>query len=72
MAKNLAVSIQRKKKFLRSTQAQDCELLDNLLPEQEASIRNIPAEAPTLLECAQETASPGKRGISSMVDDEGI
>ena len=72
VAKDLAVSIQRKKKFLRSTQAQDCELLDTLLPEQEASIRNIPAEAPTLLERAQGTASSGKRGISSIVVDEGM
>ena len=66
VAKDLAVSIQRKKKFLRSTQAQDCELFDTLLPEQEASIRNIPAEAPTLLERAQGTASSGKGGFLAL------
>ena len=71
VAKDLAVGIQRKKKFLRISEAQDCELLDTLLPKQEAPVCDLPVEATSLLGHVQESASSGKRGVSHIADEEG-
>ena len=75
VASDLAKIYRRKEDFLRASQVQDRELLDNLLPSQdtsEAAEDGMAVVAPAHHELDPGLASSKKRGVSAVADEAGM